>query len=181
MNILVIEASGHLWWKFWLGLSGGAGDWSFLESVKKESTSQIDKTLQSCPWRTSWQLATDFGYTAAAREDHPINIQALASRDAVIKACERLRWTQVGVCSGFIVVEVFVVKLWLHIVLHMHVASSLCQASPLTHIFWLLLASAFHCLSSRSGTSATKRVLSQTLLLDMCLRPVAIWTTCLKM
>ena len=115
-----------------VGCHSGArvGDWSWLESKKLESTSQIEKELMNCPYRTGWQLAIDFGYNAAAQESHPLNVQALASRDAVIKCCERLHWYKVAVSSISQCLSLFVGSILFQVASH----SSRCQASCLVWV-----------------------------------------------
>lgn len=126
-----------------VGCHSGArvGDWSWLESKKLESTSQIEKELMNCPYRTGWQLAIDFGYNAAAQESHPLNVQALASRDAVIKCCERLHWYKVAVSS----ISQCLSLRWLHLI-------SSCQS--------LIALSSINCLSSSRSEVLPERIVS---------------------
>ena len=73
----------------------GVGSWAYLESAKKESHSSTESKIQSMPWRTPWQIATAYGYSPAAPDTHPVNQQAIAAKDSIVRTCKRMGWTMV--------------------------------------------------------------------------------------
>ncbi len=71
-----------------------------LESIKRESMSDIEKWKQPMPWMTLDELKVSFGFCQVVPTSD-MSERAVARANAVKKYCERLRMTQVGwvVCA----------------------------------------------------------------------------------
>ena len=68
----------------------GGGAVGYLGSLKVEEAVDETNLIQSVAWRTSTQLAIDYGFNAAA--ESPCQ-QALLARDASVRTCMKTKWT----------------------------------------------------------------------------------------
>ncbi len=87
-------------------LNDWAGAFEWLESLKTEENHDETAFIQSMPWRTSWQIAHDYGYNSAAPH-HDMSVSALVARDATVRTCTKMKWTMVGrvvfvICTSLI-------------------------------------------------------------------------------